>query len=568
MFSRAKNIESLFHERRPCGFFVKTRSFLMFVLALFLGANQTFADEIHVMEGGTGDGSLNDPFGTIQDGIDLAQPGDVVWVHAGTYEESIQTVRDGSPGQPISIRGPQEEDEVLLTWSGRVVRVDHAYVTIENITVDGQYGQSDAVDINDGADGLVLRQLEIVHSGRDCIDMGAPSDVLIDQCLIHHCLDSTDGRTDAHGITGGSVSQLVVRDTEIHTFSGDGIQFDPGRELPGWNDILIEGCVVWLEPLSQEENGFSIGTVPGENGVDTKANDDAPRASLNIRNSIFFGFQDGLISNMAALNIKENVDALVDRVTLFDNEIALRLRGPTSSHPPGAWVRVQNTVIYDSQVAIRYEDDIENLRVFNTTVGGNVVQPFVEAEADNSVLDVRNVAVLAATLPSEALSSTNLAVSSESFVDVASNDYHLADDSPAIDSGEPLSEVPMDRDGVVRPYGSAFDVGAYEWCGDDCDPVTDPDAGPWSDGGTSQGDASITEDAGDDDASSNPIDASSTNSGGESSSGCNCRSAVVFQAVEKRHEKHWSRKDGLHILFRGFLLFLVFLVFKKKSPTD
>jgi hypothetical protein len=34
--------------------------------------------------------------------------------------------------------------------------------------------------------------------------------------------------------------------------------------------------------------------------------------------------------------------------------------------------------------------------------------------------------------------------------------------SPAVDSGERLDEVTIDRDGLARPQGSSYDVGAYE----------------------------------------------------------------------------------------------------------
>ena len=72
---------------------------------------------------------------------------------------------------------------------------------------------------------------------------------------IHQCLwfdEDEDERRDAHGVTGGAVTNLTIKDTEIHTFSGDAIQFDPGRWEPGWNDIHISGCKLWLEPLAVE----------------------------------------------------------------------------------------------------------------------------------------------------------------------------------------------------------------------------------------------------------------------------------------------------------------------------
>src|SRR5436190_24331898 len=82
--------------------------------------------------------------------------------------------------------------------------------------------------------GFTLRNSEVRRSGRDAVDMGAVDDVLIEGSLIHHALNSTGGRSDAHGIVAGAVHRLTIRNTEIHTFSGDGIQVDPGRAAPGW----------------------------------------------------------------------------------------------------------------------------------------------------------------------------------------------------------------------------------------------------------------------------------------------------------------------------------------------
>jgi hypothetical protein len=48
------------------------------------------------------------------------------------------------------------------------------------------------------------------------------------------------------------------------------------------------------------------------------------------------------------------------------------------------------------------------------------------------------------------------------FVSASGHDYHLQANSPAIDSGATESLVPVDFDGVSRPQGKGFDVGAYE----------------------------------------------------------------------------------------------------------
>jgi hypothetical protein len=49
------------------------------------------------------------------------------------------------------------------------------------------------------------------------------------------------------------------------------------------------------------------------------------------------------------------------------------------------------------------------------------------------------------------------------FVDAAANDYHLSATSPAIDVGSSLGAPDLDLEGNGRPFGSAHDVGAYEF---------------------------------------------------------------------------------------------------------
>jgi hypothetical protein len=344
-----------------------------------------------------------------------------------------------------------------VTALGRVLTVSHAWVVLDGLVLDGQYGNNDLVRVSSGAHGFTLRNSEVRHAGNDAIDIFAADDVLIDGSLIHHALNPTGGRTDAHGVVGGVVRRLTVRNTEIHTFSGDGIQVDPGRSAPGWSDVTIEGCRIWLAPLPNAENGFPAGTVTGENAVDTKANGSLPRARITITNTEAWGFRwPGTVgNNVAAFNLKENIDAVVDRVTVHDSEIAFRLRGP-------AWVRVQNAVVHDVDVAFRYEDNIENLRIWNSTLGSRVGRSFLAAGASPNALDVKNLLLLGTTLPPEAAHPSNLIVPATSFVDAANQNYQLASGSAAIDAGVTIAEVSLDRQGTSRPQGARYDIGAFE----------------------------------------------------------------------------------------------------------
>jgi hypothetical protein len=123
---------------------------------------------------------------------------------------------------------------------------------------------------------------------------------------------------------------------------------------------------------------------------------------------------------------------------------------------------VQNTVVHDVTTAVRYEDNIQNLKVWNTTFGLNVGRAFQAASSGTAGVDVRNLLVVGPQLPREALDRSNLAVSQASFADAAAGNYQLAAHSPAIDAGTLLRTVVSDRIGVPRPQGNGPDVGAYE----------------------------------------------------------------------------------------------------------
>jgi len=421
----------------------------------------TRAADLYVAPNGTGDGGGAAPLGKVQEALEKALPGDTVWVLPGTYAETLRSVRDGRPDAPVRLKATGPRGSATITTSGRVLTIGHADLIVEGLVLDGQYGLADTVAVRDAAHRLVLRDVEVRRSSRDLIDMAGPRDVLIERCLLHHALDAASGRTDAHAVAAGTVRNLTIRDSEIHTFSGDGLQVDPGRAAPGWSDVTIERSSIWLAPLPAAENGFPAGTVPGENAVDTKASPALPRARLVLRDVVARGFRNGLIGNMAAFNLKEHVAVVVDRVTVSDSEIAFRLRGPAGGDRGGAEVTIMNSVIYDSDVAFRYEDTLRNLHIWNSTVGSGVPKAFVEAGPGSQNLDVRNVLFLGSK-PREAADASNLGVPASAFVNIRAHDYQLVPGAAAVDAGVSIEGVVNDRRGRRRPEGRGFDVGAYE----------------------------------------------------------------------------------------------------------
>lgn len=143
--------------------------------------------------------------------------------------------------------------------------------------------------------------------------------------------------------------------------------------------MLIENCNLWTAPLAADVAGFKRGERPGENAVDTKQTTANPRSRLTIRKCLLSGWnQPGQISNMAALNLKNHVQVQVESCLFQDNEICFRVRGGDGEYG-GALVTIEHCAVDGSQVAIRAESGIRNLKVLRLGIGARVGQKLVLA---------------------------------------------------------------------------------------------------------------------------------------------------------------------------------------------
>jgi alpha-N-arabinofuranosidase len=101
------------------------KTILIICLTAFTFASVTRAAEFHVAPQGNdaNTGTQAAPFRTIQHAADIAQPGDVITVHAGVYRERVSPPRGGesdakrivfqaAPGEKVEIKG----SEVIKTW--------------------------------------------------------------------------------------------------------------------------------------------------------------------------------------------------------------------------------------------------------------------------------------------------------------------------------------------------------------------------------------------------------------------------------------------------------------------
>lgn len=117
----------------------------------------------------------------IQDAIDAAQPGDTIHLDSGTYLQDIVTARDGKPGEPITITGP--EDAVIKGGgNGRIVEINHSYITLDGFAIDGKFKSEDksssyrdkliyaiSKKAGVGVTGVKILDMDLRNAGGECV---------------------------------------------------------------------------------------------------------------------------------------------------------------------------------------------------------------------------------------------------------------------------------------------------------------------------------------------------------------------------------------------------------------
>lgn len=389
-------------------------------------------------------------------------PGDQVQLRRGSvWEEAFLANDAGTSYQPISFAAYGDGADPIL----RRLTVEADHLHFENLVVDRNRVSGDAIRVRDAHD-VVLRDMVVRNGLSDGIDVTNADGLVIDGLLIHHFLaGSFANQADAHGIVASETVGLTIRNTEVHHVSGDSFQADPARDSKVTTNILIESSHFWTGPLAENFNtSWLAGQRPGENAIDTKVAktdwDSFDRMKLTVRDVVAHGWAaDEFISNKAVFNMKEKVEATFDRVTVFDSEIAFRLRGSRGN----ANVTIQNTVIHDVDKAIRAEDDLANLNVSHSTFGqdvGTFIQ-FAGGSGGRGSWTFRNNAFVGSK-PADAADPSNQMAQASDFVDITADDYRLVATSGLVDAATPNAGVTHDRDGNARPQGPASDVGAFE----------------------------------------------------------------------------------------------------------
>ena len=410
---------------------------IVFLVSLLGSAERVTATTYYVAPPPTGNDSnsgtsIGAPWATLQFAAGEVGPGDVVRVRAGTFA-GFELTTSGSSGSPITFSAYSGE-EPMIAADGPAAGVGINLEAASHIVIEGfrvhqrsSYGIRAVVGSN-----VVLRNNRLTQSGQSGILVAYLDDALVEGNII-------DGPGIAAGILAlDESSDLTVRRNWVTDHDG-GINLVGDSSIGGTGlfvGALIENNIVDL-------TGRSVGSGLSLWGVQNAL----------VRNNLLFGLpRYGITLGTGLAGGASTGNRLLNNtvVVLAGGQWALY----TGEAATGT-VLHNNILLNDStrgSIAMESDslpglDSDRNLVVdrFSTNGGSTIID--LEAWRTATGMD----------------ESSALGTPGATFLAPGAGDYHLHEASPAVDAGLTLIDVPTDLEGFARPYGPAFDLGAFEW---------------------------------------------------------------------------------------------------------
>jgi parallel beta-helix repeat protein len=418
-------------------------------------------------------GSASSPWRSISKAAGTVRAGATVIVRAGAYNERVQIAQSGRPGS-------------LITYSAE------GTVTMEGFTINSSY--------------VKVIGFEIVNSRSESPDSaglfirGARNHIL--NCYIHDILNDAGIM-----ISGGAgTNNNLVENNKITRARMAGVHVEGKDNIVQGNDI---SHILKDPPGSVPKGGadadgirfFGAGNVIRSNyvhdvhlsdvGNQTNPHSDAfqtwgPVSNITIENNVILWTDDGRSGQMPGVNpqwamIEAGPGSVVSNV-VFRNNIFMHTTtrfGPMNIDDGlGGFIKdvsiVNNTFVRLNGPGIgggSYCISLNNShgRLTNVTIQNNMFydcggreESYVTANSLVPNIGYNGVYVTRGRTPAGGPNPHDIWMIDPRFVNFAARDFHLQTGSPLIDTGAAQSVAPRDKDGVARPQGRGYDIGAYE----------------------------------------------------------------------------------------------------------
>lgn len=377
-------------------------------------------------------GTEKQPWKTVAHAVNIMVAGDTTFVRGGTYNENeVRFRRSGKQALPIKLLNYPGESPVIscnpsTPGTGPFNRIILLHGSGQNVAVGW----------------ITIEGFEITNCW-DGIKMHSANDITIQRNWIH-------GNQPGQGILGYGTRILINRNIINHNgnfdtcTSGSGTSNDCNQD----HGIYMNGANITItNNLIYDALGYGIqinGTATNDATKCASSDHCLTRNWLIAHNT--FAYQ----KYRSAIVVWSSV-----RTSVFENNIcyenAVEL---TTSSPQCISFQSPNA---DTFINIQYNHSFASGSGGTAFLGSGATEGVHYTQSSNIVNEVEPRFVNApATLPT-------------------SPNFALTERSPVIDKGIHLTVVTSSFDGMIRPQGLAYDIGAYEYkSGGDTKPPTAP----------------------------------------------------------------------------------------------
>lgn len=405
-------------------------------------------------------GTKESPWKTIQKGVNAGAAGKTIFIRQGTYKERItfKAANSGSTDKYL-ILAAQPGEQVVLDGSGIGL------------------GQLDGLINITGAHNVRISGFRIENAGSGQSQMG-----VFVQNAKHIVVDNVYTKNTASaGIGSWYSNYVVISGNQIEKARTTGEQ--ECLSLNETIDFEVSYNKVWDSKRCEgidAKNGSGRGHIFKNEVHDIYIEGiyidayEAHTYDLDVYSNVIYGCglgititseQGGLLENIRVFNniVHDTTDTgiavlnwdgmagsggPVKNVSLFNNTI----------------VNVGNTTPPDGGFRINYAaGKLTGLTIRNNIIVARTAAIAYKTPAQNVTVDHNLISGTKLVSGQGGLTDANLVQGDPKFTNQASKDYHLSAGSPAIDKGSTDIPFAFDFDGIARPQGGGFDIGAYEF---------------------------------------------------------------------------------------------------------
>ncbi|KKP67692.1 MAG: hypothetical protein UR68_C0028G0015 [Candidatus Roizmanbacteria bacterium GW2011_GWA2_35_19] len=461
------------------------------VCIFFISPTEALSSDYFVSKTGSdsNNGSQSSPWATVQKAANTVIAGDTVNVADGIQETTRVTInKSGTEQAPIIFKASGGSNAATTKGFTLGSNFPISYVTLRDFRIINAIGKGIEVMCkgcviennyiefsSDG--GILIKSLATNVNGTVIVDNTSSSQIIIkNNRLYRNAQFGIDVRGRNNLIEGNEVWDTIQhhpnRVPSPNWADADGIHFHGSGHVFKNNyihDIKFDGKYV-INSHTDCFQTFQSSPLPYQEAA-SNIIFDGNRCFIPDYNSGIAATNAFMLAKASNLIIKNNVIHAYGGINTGGGENSnLIITNNT-------WIGLTNqTVLKNCQVGIECWPSGINLKnTPNVTIKNNIFYDhlyapvIVDATSNNSLVHSNNLMYRTDGKNWNAdglISSTGeLWKINPKFINPSSVDYRLQNSSPAIDSGTNTG-VSTDKDGITRPQGQGYDIGAYEYIGE------------------------------------------------------------------------------------------------------